>query len=271
MFKIKRTKNLTENVFSTEIEARAVALDSQPGQYVEITVDAGGEPLLFPLAAYDRDRGTLTVVHDANDPAGGRLQRLAQDEEVFDVRGPLGEACRIDELGKAVFAAEDLGVASLYIRAKGHKDRGTYTICVLGFESSADVFWEEEFSSISDELYVCTRDGSYGVNGRIANPVSGVCETHKNVERLVAVAQLDSMKKLAKVASDYEISAVVAFDAVLRPTGASGDFEASTIPQELSRFARVPEVNAIEIDFDKLLARQRALSKQAEEPQAPQS
>lgn len=269
MFKITSTKHLTENVFSTEIEAPAVALDSQPGQHVEVRVGAGGDPLRLPLAAYDRDRGTVTVVYEARDRTVNPLPELAEGEAVLEVRGPLGTPCQIGELGKVVFAAEDLGVASLYLRVKEHKNKGAYTISVIGFESSADVYWEEEFLSVSDELYVCTRDGSYGVNGRIANPVGGVCETHKNIERLVAIAQLDSMKKLAKIASDYEINALVAFDAVRSYDGSTGVFEAPQVPPEISAFAAVPEVNAIEIDFDKLLARHRAVSKETAERRAP--
>ena len=271
MFKITRKTDINENVFLIEIEAPSVAQDSRPGHHVEVQADPGGDQVLLPVSGYDRARGTVTVVHEAFDPPGLRLRTLTEGDAIHAVRGPLGAPCNIEAVGKAVFAAEDLGIASLYCRAKKHKDKGAYVICVLGYASSGDVYWEDEFSAISDELYVCTRDGSYGVSGRITDVVRGVCETHKNVDLLITIGQLDSMKKVTKAAADYNIKAVVSFDAVRQPAGRASVFDVSGVPQETFAFVRAPEVNAIEIDFDKLLARQRAILKETEKtPQPPQ-
>ena len=256
-----------------EIEAPAVAPGVHSGHHVELRAVPGGESLTLPIARYDREKQTITVVVDDRYPGAAALAGLDEGGGVFQISEARGAACKFDSLNKVVLAAEDLGVASLYCRARKYKEMGTYTILVLGFENKDAVFWEEEFSGVSDELYVCTRDGSYGVKGVITNPVRAVCETHKNVERIIIIGQLDKMKKVAKIASDFDVTALMSFDAVRQPAGRPSIFETAgandtASPQETFAFARSPEIDANDIDFDKLLAKQRAIIKETDKPPA---
>jgi ferredoxin--NADP+ reductase len=268
MPRVVRKHNFTDDSFLIEVEMPSIAQEAQPGHYVEVRVEAGETPLTLPLAGYDREKGTITVVHKALDPPSERLMILGEGDEVFHISGPLGAACKIDELGKVVLVAEDLGVASLYCRARTYKEKGSYTICVLGFETRAEIYWEAEFSALSDELYVCTQDGSYGVSGRITGPVRAVCDTHKDIERIIMIGQLAKMKSVAQVASSYDIPAFMSFDAIRQPVGSPDIFSAGVNPQETFAFAKAPEIDANEIDFDKLLAKQRALLRESEKSPA---
>jgi NAD(P)H-flavin reductase len=265
MFKIVSKKNITEEIFSMEIEMPAIANQAKPGHYVDIQINPDGPALTLPVSECDTDRGTIKIVHKAQDLPSVQLSMLGQGDEVFQVRGPLGGACEFMDTGKVVLAAEDLGVASLFMRAKEYKARGAYTICLLGYDSKDAIFWEEEFAAICDELYICTRDGSYGVSGRITNPLRAVCETHKDIERIVMIGQLAKMKKVAKLAGDYDIPTMMSFDAIRQPVGAPSVFETPENSPEVFGFAKAPELDANDIDFEKLLARQRALRKESEQ------
>jgi NAD(P)H-flavin reductase len=264
MFNIVSRRAITDEVFSMEIEMPAVAEKVEPGHHVDIRVNPDGPALTLPVSGYDREKGTITIVHRAQDLPSLQLSMLREGDALFQIRGPLGGSCTFGDVGKVVLAAEDMGVASLYLRAKEYKQRGAYTICVLGFETKNEIFWEEDFAKICDELYVCTRDGSYGVNGRIITPLRAVCEMHKDIERIVMIGQLVKMKKVAKVAADYDIPAMMSFDAIRQCVGGPDLFEAEDKAQEEFAFARAPEIDANEIDFEKLLARQRALLKESE-------
>lgn len=264
MFKINRRESVTDDVFLMDIEAPAVAALVHPGHHVDVQVNADGVALTLPVAGFDRERGTVTIVHKAQDLPSLQLSLLQEGEEVFGVRGPLGGTCVFGDVGKVAMAAEDLGAASLYLRAKEYKSRGAYTICVLGFETQKDVFWEGAYAAICDELYVCTRDGSYGVNGRVTNPLRAVCEAHKDIDRIVMIGELAKMKKVAKIAADYDIPAVMSFDAIRQPAGSPNIFGVDEKSQEVFEFAKAPEIDAKEIDFEKLLAKQRALLKESE-------
>jgi ferredoxin--NADP+ reductase len=264
MFKIARRESINDEVFVMEIEVPEIAAVARPGHHIDIRVNPDGTALTLPVAGYDREKGTVTIVHKAQDLPSLQLSMLQEGDDVFQVRGPLGGRCAFDDAGKVVLAAEDLGAASLYLRAKAYKDRGAYTICLLGFETKDAIFWEEEFASLCDELYVCTHDGSYGVNGRITNPLRAVCEAHKDIERIVMIGQLSKMKKAAKVAADYDIPATMSFDAIRRPVGSPNIFDVDETSQEIFEFAKAPEIDANEIDFEKLLAKQRAILKASE-------
>lgn len=264
MFKIARRETVGDEIYSMEFEVPAVAAEAHPGHHIDVHVNPDGGALTLPVAGYDRDRGTVTVVFKAQDLPSLQLSMLQAGEEVFRIRGPLGGACSFGDFGKVVVVAEDLGAASLLPRAKEYKKRGAYTIGILGFEKKADIFWEEEFAAICDELYVCTRDGSYGVKGRITNPLRAVCETHKDVERMVVIGHLLKMKKVAKVAADYDIPAVMSFDAIRQPIGNPNIFGVDDSSQEVFEFAKAPEIDANDIDFEKLVAKQHALAKDAE-------
>jgi NAD(P)H-flavin reductase len=261
MFKIIARQNITEEVFSMEIEVPAIAVQAQAGHHIDVHINPDGPAITLPVSGFDREKGTVKIVHKAQDLPSLQLSMLNEGDEVFQVRGPLGGACKFSDTGKVVLAAEDLGVASLFLRAKEYKSRGAYTICLLGFDSKESIFWEKEFAAICDELYICTRDNSYGVNGRITNPLRAVCETQKDIERIVMIGQLARMKKVAKLAGDYDIPTVMSFDAIRQPVGSPSVFEAPEDSPEVFRFAKAPEVDANDIDFEKLLARQRALRK----------
>lgn len=264
MFKIARKQPVADDVFLMEIEVPEIAALARPGHHVDIRVNPDGTALTLPVVGYDSEKGTISIVHKPQDLPSLRLSMLQEGDELFQVRGPLGGTCVFDDSAKVVLAAEDLGAASLYLRAREYRDRGAYVICVLGFETKESVFWEEEFAALSDELYVCTRDGSYGVAGRITNPLRAVCESHRDVERIVMIGQLAKMKKVAKVAADYDIPATMAFDAIRQPVGGPSIFDVDETSQEVFEFAKAAELDANEIDFEKLLARQRALFKESE-------
>jgi ferredoxin--NADP+ reductase len=132
---------------------------------------------------------------------------------------------------------------------------------VLGFASKDDVFWHDEFAAVADELYIVTEDGSFGVSGRVTGVLQALCETHKDIERIVMIARLKHMKRGAKIASDFGIDATVGFDAIRFPIGAPTIFDHADNSQEAFAFARAPDLDAEAVDFEKLLARERALSK----------
>jgi NAD(P)H-flavin reductase len=259
MFAITRKQSFNEDTFLLEFRLPALAGKAMPGQYVDLHMNVDGPTITLPIAAVDREEGTFAVVEQGRDLPTEQLMILDVGEEVFQIRGPLGSPCRIDSDGKVVLVGEDLGIASLLWRARVFKEHGAYVIVVLGFPSRERVFFQEEFAAVADELYVTTLDGSFGVSGRVTGVLQAVCETHKDVERIVMIGRLKHMKRGAKIASDFGIDASVSFDAIRFPVGSPGIFDAVDRAQDAFEFARAPEVDADRVDFDKLLAKEKAL------------
>jgi len=265
MFNITRKQSFNEDTFLLEMALPALAERAMPGQYADIHMNVDGPTVTLPIVGVDRARGTFTVVEQGRDLPSEQLMVLTEGEEVFQVRGPLGSPCRIDSDGKVVLVAEDLGVASLLWRAQVFKEHGAYVIVVLGFATRDRVFFQEEFTAVADELYISTLDGTFGVSGRVTGVLQALCETHKDVERIVMIGRLKHMKRGAKIASDFGIDATVSFDACRYPVGSAGIFDQTDRAQDTFAFARAPELDAENVDFDKLIAREKALSSQDDE------
>jgi ferredoxin--NADP+ reductase len=258
MFQITRKQSFNEDTFLLEFHLDAIAKRARPGHYVDIHLHPDARPITLPVVDADPEAGTFVVVERGRDLPTEQLMVLSPGEEVFQIRGPLGAACNFDLDGKVVLMGEDLGVASLLWRAREYRAAGAYVIVILGFASKGRVFWQDEFGSVANELYVATLDGSYGISGRVTGVLQAVCETHRDVERVVMIARLKQMKRGAKIAEDFGIEARVNFDAIRFPAGSPGIFDHPDRAQEAFSFARAAELNADDVDFDRLIAREKA-------------
>lgn len=260
MFKITRKQSFNHDTFLLEFELGAVAERARPGQYADIHLNPDTRPITVPIVGADPEAGTFTVVEQGRDLPTEQLMVLAPGEEVFQIRGPLGSACDFDADGKVVLLGEDLGVASLLWRAREHRAAGAYVIVILGFASKDRIFWQDEFGEVANELYIATTDGSFGITGRATGALQAVCETHKDIERIIMIARLKTMKRGAKIAADFAVDARVNFDALRFPAGSPGVFEHGDKAADAFRFARAAELNAEDVDFDRLIAREKALA-----------
>jgi ferredoxin--NADP+ reductase len=260
MFTVVRKHTFTNDLFLLEIEVTPVARRAAPGHHVDIRLNPDTETITLPIADADPEKGTITVVDRALDLPRERLMMLHKGDEIFQVRGPLGTPVTRDAASKVVIVGEGLGVASLLWRARKYRREGVYTIAILAFATRDDMFWENEFAAACDELYVATEDGTYGISGKVTGPVRAVCETYSDVERLVMIGNLKNMKRAAKIAEDNGISARMSFDAIRTPAGAASIFDVADSSQEAFTFARASELDARQIDFDKLITKQRAIA-----------
>ena len=268
MFNVVHKHTFTGSLFLLEISIPAIAEKARPGQYVDIHLNPDSSVITLPIVLANPKTGTITVVERGHDLPSERLMMLQEGDSVFQIRGPLGSAMAEDTPSRVVLAAEGLGVASLLWRARTYKDRGAYTICVIGFASRSQMFWDSEIAEVSDELYVATEDGTYGVSGKIIGPVRAVCETHKDIDRMVVIGQLSTMKRAVKIATDQGIHVRMSFDGVHQAGPTAAIFDEPDSAQSTFEFARAAELRASDVDFDKLLARERALRTKAQSADA---
>lgn len=84
-----------------------------------------------------------------------------------DIAGPLGCASEVREnMGNVVLVAGGVGTAPVFpIARKIHELPGNHVITIFGARMKELIFWEEKMKSVSDEAYVTTDDGSYGIKG----------------------------------------------------------------------------------------------------------
>ena len=62
-----------------------------------------------------------------------------------------------------------VGVPPLYMLARQLREAGKQVSVILGFNTSSEIFYEEEFKRLGCDVTVTTVDGSYGVKGFVTD------------------------------------------------------------------------------------------------------
>ena len=94
MYRIVKKRVLNPTVTMMEIEAPAVARKAEPGQFIILRVDENGERIPLTIAAYDRERGTVSIIFQV---VGATTEKLNHKEEApgqgHGDRGPQAGGC----------------------------------------------------------------------------------------------------------------------------------------------------------------------------------
>jgi ferredoxin--NADP+ reductase len=132
-------------------------------------------------------------------------------------------------------------------------------ITILGVRTKGLLFFEERMRAVSDEVIICTDDGSCGRKGVVTDPLKELLEERPGkIARVWAIGPGIMMKFVTLTTSQYDVPTVVSLNTVMIDgTGMCGGCRVQLT--DGARFARVdgPEFNAHMVDWDLLLARQR--------------
>ena len=165
MYKIIEKEILAPDVNMFIIEARLIARKAAPGQFVLIRADEFGERTPMTIADFDRRKGTITLVVQKVGRSTMKIGRLSVGEGFENVTGPLGTPTHLDKYGTVVVIGGGIGIAPAHPVARGMKEHRNNVIVIMGARTKELLFWEDKMAAVSDELYVSTDDGSYGVHG----------------------------------------------------------------------------------------------------------
>lgn len=263
MYKIVRKEVFSPITFLWEVEAPDVARACQPGHFLMVLLHEHGERIPLTVADYDRDKGTVTVVIQAVGKSTREMMLLKEGESLRDFIGPLGEASHIEQKNKVVLVGGGLGVAPVFPQLRAFKELGSHTISIIGFRTQELIFWQEEFGHYSDELHVCTDDGSYGFKGFVSGKLEEVLAEQPDVEEVVAIGPLPMMRACCDVTRPLEVKTMVSLNSIMVDgTGMCGSCRV-TIGDQL-KFACVdgPDFDGHLVDFDELMLRQRRFERE---------
>ncbi len=259
MYKIARRQAFSDTTFLWDVEAPDVARAAQPGQFVMVRLDEGGERIPLTIADYDREAGTITLVVQAvGKTTNQMMSQFAEGDRFLDFVGPLGLESELENWGHVVVIGGGLGVAPVFPQLRAFKEAGNKTTAIIGFRNEGLVFWEEEFRPWCDELIVCTDDGSYGRKGFVTNALQDVLQQDPRPDRVVAVGPLPMMNACSEVSRRFDVPTVVSLNAIMVDgTGMCGSCRVN-IDGEI-KFACVdgPEFDAHKVDFGELSKRQK--------------
>ncbi len=262
MYQIVEKKRLSSNVVQMTIEAPLVARAIKPGQFIIIMVYEKGERIPLTVVTSDRDRGLITIVFQEVGKTTKLLGKKEIGEELFAVMGPNGNPFPAKFYGSVVLVAGGVGVAEVVPIAKALKEAGNHITTIIGARTKELLFFTDVLGSISDQLYITTDDGSYGIKGLVTLPLKELLDT-TSIDMVLAVGPTIMMKAVADLTRGYNVKTYVSLNPIMIDgTGMCGGCRV-TVGGE-TKFVCVdgPEFDGHLVDFDELMMRQKTYIEQ---------
>ncbi|RKZ21216.1 sulfide/dihydroorotate dehydrogenase-like FAD/NAD-binding protein [bacterium] len=256
MFKILERETLAEHINKFVVEAPLIAKKALPGQFVILRLHEKGERIPITICDRDPEKGTITLVVQEVGKTTYELGTYQAGDEIADIIGPLGKPAEIEKVGTVVAIGGGVGTAIVYPEAKAFKEKGNYVISIIGFRSKRFVILEEEMRKVSDELYVTTDDGSYGMKGFVSDKLKELIEEGRKIDLVIAIGPAIMMKVVSDLTRPYGIKTIVSLNSIMVDgTGMCGACRVEVGGK--TRFACVdgPEFDGHEVDFDLLIKR----------------
>ncbi|MBP5199753.1 MAG: sulfide/dihydroorotate dehydrogenase-like FAD/NAD-binding protein [Schwartzia sp.] len=256
--KVLKKELLSSGLYRFDVEASRIAKKTQPGQFIILRVNEQGERIPLTVADFDREKGTITIIFREVGASTELLAKLEPGEEILDFVGPLGQKSEIEPgIGTVVCIGGGVGIAPVYPIARGMKEAGNKVISILGARSKDILIMEEEMRAISDEIFITTDDGSYGVKGFVTTALQQIVDRGEKIDRIYAIGPVVMMKSVVDATRPLGIKTIVSLNPVMVDgTGMCGCCRVEVGGE--TKFACVdgPEFDGHQVDFDGLRARQ---------------
>ncbi|MBQ8885257.1 MAG: dihydroorotate dehydrogenase electron transfer subunit [Clostridia bacterium] len=169
IFTVTENIPLTETVMRMRLQGESKA---KCGQFVNIKLD--GLYLRRPISVCDHEGDILTIIYKVVGKGTEQMKKM-QAGEKLDVLTELGNGYDLSRAGdKPLLIGGGVGVPPLYMLAKELIKAGKRVSVILGFNTAAEVFYEEEFKALGAAVTVATADGSRGVKGFVTDAMKGM-------------------------------------------------------------------------------------------------
>ncbi len=259
MYRILHKATLSEVTKLIVVAAPEIARKAQAGQFVIVRVNECGERIPLTIADYDRFAGTITLIFQEVGKSTMHLGTLDEGNELATLTGPLGHPTEIENYGSVVCVGGGVGIAPLYPITRALHEAGNHVIAIIGARNKSLLFWEDKMRAVSDELLVCTDDGSHGRKALVTEPLKEVLEQHDGrIARVWAIGPAIMMKFCAEATRPFGVKTIVSLNTIMIDgTGMCGGCRVQLTDGAQFVCVDGPEFDAHQVDWDLLLARQR--------------
>ena len=234
--KIISNKRFKENYWHLEFESAIIAKNALPGQFVNIKVGKGLEPLLRrPISIHAVGGVKVKLFYQA---VGIGTQILSQRKsgELLDIIGALGSGFNYHRMAQAkkvenILVAGGMGVAPLFFLAqrlasprmgsalpRAFRPRSLRrcaarndTIVLIGAKTKKQVLCEQEFKKLGCTLKLATDDGSLGFKGKVTDLLKDILDQHKPAG-LFSCGPHSMLKVVSEIARENKINAQLSLE-----------------------------------------------------------
>ena len=201
VYRIRANEPLTAAVWRMTLEGDTRWI-AAPGQFVNIALE--GRYLRRPISVCDNDEDSITLIYKVVGGGTAQMSRM-RPGECLDLLTGLGNGfSTANDARRPLLVGGGVGVPPLYGLARKLLSEGRPVQVVLGFNTAAEVFCEEEFRALGCDVTVATADGSCGVRGFVT---TAIAERTPDFDYFYACGPLPMLRALAEaVAQDGQLS-----------------------------------------------------------------
>jgi len=236
VYRITAREDLASVTKLLKVEAPDVARKAKAGQFVVVCVNERGERIPLTIAEYDRESGEVTIVFQEVGKTTKLLGTMGVGDELASFAGPLGHPTEIEDYGTVVCVGGGAGIAVVYPIAQALK---------------------QKMRSVSNELIVCTDDGSQGRKALVTEPLKEILGNRK-VDVVWAIGPTVMMKFCALTTKPFSVKTIVSLNSIMVDgTGMCGSCRVEVGGETKFVCVDGPEFDGHEVDWNLLMGRQR--------------
>lgn len=206
------------------IQAPALALQANPGQFLQVKVGDAVSPLLRrPFGVHGTEGQKVKIMYEVVGPATTIFSNR-QPGDYLDVIGPLGNGFNLPPITchlRPILVAGGMGVAPLVFLAekltegKSTKLRGK-SLVLIGARTKDDILCEKEFKKLGCDVKIATDDGSRGFKGKVTELLNKILreneKTRKRENEIYACGPRPMLKEISRSALQYNVPAQVSLE-----------------------------------------------------------
>ena len=249
-------RDLTDITKLFVVHAPLVARNAAPGEFVIIRVAENGERIPISITDFDRDAGTITIVVQEVGHTTRIVGALEVGDCFLDFAGPLGSEVELPRAGHAVLVGGGFGTGAVFPLARELRRRGVRVSSVIGARTRELVILDELLGSESDELHICTDDGTLGHRGFVTGRLQELIAAGASFTHCFAVGPMPMMRAVAEATRPHAIPTMVSLDPLMVDgTGMCGGCRVLVGGRSLFACVDGPFFDGHEVDFDDAVAR----------------
>lgn len=262
-----RKEKLAKYTCLMEIECPMAVRHIEPGNFIMLRISEKGEKIPMSVADFDRKKGTVVIVFKTVGKTTADLCGMKVGDSLLNLVGPLGHPTEIKKFGTVVLVGGGVGIAPLYPIAREMRKAGNKVVSIIGAQSKNLLIFEKAIETVSDEVHVCTDDGTYGHKGFVTDVLKRFLEKEKRkIDRVIAVGPLVMMKSVAETTKPHMIKTIASLDPIMVDgTGMCGCCRVEVGGETKFTCVDGPEFDAHEVDFDNIMLRNKRFLKEEEE------
>ena len=221
---IVSNERLSKYCWRMTLEGFPLASEIKPGQFINIKILEGNDPLFRrPFSVFRHRQSSdgyslIDVVYEVVG-RGTRIMSYLEPGDELDVIGPLGHGFEWNRDKKVhVIIGGGIGCAGLFLLgeelSQAVDEYGLELYTILDFKRKDRLILEEDFITLKGKVLVSTHDGSYGYHGYVTEMLRDYIEGGKISPdcALYACGPELMYKALAPICKQYHISTQISIE-----------------------------------------------------------